>query len=119
VPAATHRSTHPADRSGAVAARAGCSGAADGTSPAGGGRLQRQGEALQRRALDDGTAAAIVHAHAVKTTRAAALESVTTGSDLPLRAAARFLDAPKLERFVAATVTRSIDFVAGRTPRPD
>lgn len=103
-----------------VAASTNRSGAAAGADdPAGVGRLQQQGEALQRRALDDGTTAAIVHAHAVKTTRAATLEAVTTGSDLPLRAAARFLDAPKLERFVAATVTRSIDFVAGRTPRPD
>lgn len=79
--------------------------------------LKAAGEALQRRALTDGTSAAIVHAHAVKTTRAATLEAVTTRSVLPLQAAARFLDAPKLERFVAATVARSIDFVAGRTAR--
>ena len=81
--------------------------------------LRATGDDLQRRALTDRTTAAIVHAHAVKTTRAATLEAVATGSDLPLQAAARFLDAPKLERFVAATVARSIDFVAGRTPRPD
>jgi hypothetical protein len=34
-----------------------------------------------------------------------------------LEAVARFLGAPKLERFVAATVTRSIDFVSGRIER--
>ncbi|MET0145707.1 MAG: Rieske 2Fe-2S domain-containing protein [Ilumatobacteraceae bacterium] len=75
------------------------------------------GEAVQRRALDDRTTAFIVHAHGIKTTRAAALEAVRSGSPRPLQAAARFLAAPKLERFVAATVTRSIDFVAGRSPR--
>jgi hypothetical protein len=55
----------------------------------------------------------------VKTSRAAAEEAVRTGSSRPLEAVARFLEAPKLERFVAATVTRSIDFVSGRTPRDD
>jgi hypothetical protein len=44
---------------------------------------------------------------------------VTTGSPRPLEAVSRFLGAPKLERFVAATVTRSIDFVSGRTPRDE
>ena len=29
----------------------------------------------------------------------------------------RFMAAPKLERFVAATVTRSIDFLSGRAQR--
>jgi hypothetical protein len=36
---------------------------------------------------------------------------------LPLDATARFLAAPKLERFVAATVKRSIDFLNGKVPR--
>ncbi len=79
--------------------------------------LAAAGEALQRQALDDRTTAFIVHAHGIKTTRAAAVEAARSGSPRPLQAAARFLDAPKLERFVAATVARSIDFVAGRTPR--
>lgn len=77
------------------------------------------GEALQRRALDDTTTAFIVHAHVVKTTRAAAEEAARLGSTRPLEAAARFLSSPKLERFVAATVTRSIDFLSGRAPRDD
>lgn len=68
---------------------------------------------LQRQSLLDGTSAFIVHAHAVKTSRAAALEAARTGSTLPLDATARFLAAPKLERFVAATVARSIDFLNG------
>ena len=81
--------------------------------------MRAAGEALQRRALLDGTSAFIVHAHAVKTTTAATAEAVRAGNDLPLQAAARFLDAPKLERFVAANVTRSIDFLSGRTVRDD
>ena len=78
------------------------------------------GEALQREALDDTTTAFIVHAHAVKTTRGGDRGG---GAHRVRRArceaVARFLGAPKLERFVAATVTRSIDFVAGRTRRDD
>jgi hypothetical protein len=74
------------------------------------------GRALQHAALLDGTSAPIVHAHAVKTSRAASREATRSGSAGPLAAAARFVAAPKLERFVAATVTRSIDLVAGRGP---
>jgi nitrite reductase/ring-hydroxylating ferredoxin subunit len=72
---------------------------------------------LQRQSLLDGSSAFIVHAHAVKTSRAAALEAGRSGSTLPLDATARFLAAPKLERFVAATVARSIDFLNGKVPR--
>lgn len=79
--------------------------------------LVAYGDALQRDSLLDGTSAFIVHAHAVKTSRAAALESRHSGSTLPLDATARFLAAPKLERFVAATVARSIDFLNGRVQR--
>jgi nitrite reductase/ring-hydroxylating ferredoxin subunit len=75
------------------------------------------GDELQRRALLDGTSAFIVAAHAVKTSRAAARESLRLGSATPLEAAARFIDAPKLERFVAANVRRSLDFLNGRTQR--
>ena len=79
--------------------------------------LVAAGEALQRQALDDTTTAFIVHAHAIKTTRAASEEAVRTGSPRALQATARFLGAPKLERFVAATVARSIDFLSGRIER--
>ncbi|MEM9514297.1 MAG: Rieske (2Fe-2S) protein [Actinomycetota bacterium] len=79
--------------------------------------LVAYGESLQRDSLLDGTTAFIVHAHAVKTSRAAALEALTVDSARPLDATARFLTAPKLERFVAATVTRSIDFLNGRAVR--
>ena len=72
---------------------------------------------LQRLSLMDGTTAFIVHAHAVKTSRAAALEARRRNTVLPLDATHRFITAPKLERFVAATVHRSIDFLAGRVQR--
>ena len=81
--------------------------------------LAAAGAGLQRAALGDTTTAFIVHAHAVKTSRAATEEAIRLGSSRPLEATARFLDSPKLERFVAATVTRSIDFLSGRAPRDD
>jgi nitrite reductase/ring-hydroxylating ferredoxin subunit len=79
--------------------------------------IESYAEELQRHSLLDGTTAFIMHAHAVKTSRAAAVEAQRSGSMLPLEAAARFLAAPKLERFVAATVARSIDFLDGKVPR--
>jgi nitrite reductase/ring-hydroxylating ferredoxin subunit len=79
--------------------------------------LVEYGRSLQHEALLDGTTAFIVHAHAVKTSVAATEEAVRLGSTLPLDATARFMAAPKLERFVAATVTRSIDFLSGRVER--
>ena len=45
------------------------------------------------------------------------VEALRMDSRRPLDATARFMAAPKLERFVAATVERSIDFLNGRTPR--
>ncbi len=75
------------------------------------------GESLQREALLDNASAFIVYAHGIKTSRAAASEALRSGSMLPLQAAARLLDSPRLERFVAANVARSIEFLAGRAPR--
>jgi len=79
--------------------------------------LRAYGDQLQRESLLDGTTAFIVHAHAVKTSRAAAIEALGMNSSLPLDAVGRFMAAPKLERFVAATVERSIEFLNGRTQR--
>lgn len=79
--------------------------------------LAAYGRSLQHESLLDGTTAFIVHAHAVKMSVAATEEALRLGSSLPLDATARFMAAPKLERFVAATVTRSIDFLSGRAPR--
>lgn len=72
---------------------------------------------LQRAALLDGTTAPIVHAHAVKMAVAASEEAARVGSTRPLAAAARFIAAPKLERFVAANVVRSIELLNGRARR--
>ncbi|WP_420451483.1 Rieske (2Fe-2S) protein [Ilumatobacter sp.] len=71
------------------------------------------GDELQRRSLLDPASSPIVHAHVVKTSRAAALEASRRATTAPLDAAARFMAAPKLERFVAATVQRSIEAVDG------
>lgn len=79
--------------------------------------LAAYGRSLQHESLLDGTTAFIVHAHAVKMSVAATDEALRLDSPAPLDATARFMAAPKLERFVAATVTRSIDFVSGRTTR--
>ncbi len=79
--------------------------------------LVEYGRSLQHESLLDGTTAFIVHAHAVKMSVAATEEAVRLGSSTPLDATARFIAAPKLERFVAATVTRSVDFLSGRTQR--
>ena len=76
--------------------------------------LAAYGRALQHEALLDGTSAFIVHAHAVKMSVAATEEALRLGDTRPLDATARFIAAPKLERFVAATVTRSIDFLSGK-----
>jgi nitrite reductase/ring-hydroxylating ferredoxin subunit len=71
---------------------------------------------LEHAALADRAGSFIVNAHFVKTSHAAVAEAATTGSSLPLAATARFVAAPKLERFVAEAVTRSIDFLSGRGP---
>ena len=83
------------------------------------GTVTEAGQALQREALLDNASAFIVYAHGIKTSRAAAKEAERSGSMLPLQAAARLLDSPRLERFVAANVARSIEFLAGRAPRDD
>jgi nitrite reductase/ring-hydroxylating ferredoxin subunit len=81
------------------------------------GSVVEAGESLQREALLDNASAFIVYAHGIKTSRAASREALRSGSMLPLQAAARLLDSPRLERFVAANVARSIEFLAGRAPR--
>ena len=79
--------------------------------------LEEAGVALQRRSLDDPSSSFIVHAHAVKTARAAHEEARRSGSPVPLQAATWFIEGPKRERTVAANVARAIDFISGRSPR--
>jgi nitrite reductase/ring-hydroxylating ferredoxin subunit len=69
--------------------------------------------ALTQAAAEDNSTASIMVAHAVKTTTAAIAES-RTGGRAPLAAAARFLAAPKRERFVYQATLDAIDFIQGR-----
>jgi hypothetical protein len=79
--------------------------------------IAEAGAALQREALLDKASAFIVYAHGIKMSRAASIEASRSGSMVPLEAVARLLDSPRLERFVAANVARSIEFLSGRAPR--
>jgi nitrite reductase/ring-hydroxylating ferredoxin subunit len=69
--------------------------------------------ALTQAAAEDNSTASIMVAHAVKTTTAAIAESRQAGA-APLAAAARFLAAPKRERFVYQATLDAIDFIQGR-----
>jgi nitrite reductase/ring-hydroxylating ferredoxin subunit len=69
--------------------------------------------ALTQAAAEDNSTASIMVAHAVKTTTAAIAESRRAGP-APLAAAARFLAAPKRERFVYQATLDAIDFIQGR-----
>jgi len=69
--------------------------------------------ALTQAAAEDNSTASIMVAHAVKTTTAAIAESRQAGR-APLAAAARFLAAPKRERFVYQATLDAIDFIQGR-----
>ncbi len=69
--------------------------------------------ALTQAAAEDNSTASIMVAHAVKTTTAAIAESREAGP-APLAAAARFLAAPKRERFVYQATLDAIDFIQGR-----
>ncbi len=71
--------------------------------------------ALTQAAAEDNSTASIMVAHAVKTTTAAIAESrAGTAGRTPLAAAARFLAAPKRERFVYQATLDAIDFIQGR-----
>ena len=76
------------------------------------------GDELMRSALADQSGAFIVVCHQVKLSLAAKRETVATGSQLPLLAAARYLSSPRVERFVSRNVRASLDFVeTGRPPK--
>jgi len=70
--------------------------------------------ALTQAAAEDNSTASIMVAHAVKTTTAAISESRGGAGRPPLAAAARFLAAPKRERFVYQATLEAIDFIQGR-----
>jgi nitrite reductase/ring-hydroxylating ferredoxin subunit len=73
--------------------------------------------ALAQAAAEDNSTAPIMVAHTVKTTRAAIQESHVLGGAegrVPLAATARFLAAPKRERFTYQATLEAIAFVQGR-----
>jgi len=75
--------------------------------------------ALAQAAAEDNAVAPIMVAHSVKTTRAAITESTRTGDRSALVGAARFLAAPKRERFVHNATLEALDFVQGRARGED
>ena len=76
------------------------------------------GTTLAEASLEDTSGSFIVAAHLIKTSEAARREAAVLDSPLPLAAAARFLAAPKVERFVAINVAEAIGFVTtGRPPK--
>ncbi len=77
---------------------------------------QSAGEQLLDAALNDPSGAFIVLAHLVKLTYAAIEETESTGSLLPLLAAARYLSSPRREAFVSRNVDEALDFI--RTGKP-
>jgi len=71
---------------------------------------------LLEASLRDPSGAFIVLAHLVKLIFAAIEESESTGSDLPLLAAARYLASPRQEAFVVRNVEESLAFVQSGSP---
>jgi nitrite reductase/ring-hydroxylating ferredoxin subunit len=72
---------------------------------------------LCRDALGDRAGSLIVTAHLIKTTAAACAEAADRGNPDVLAGAARFVHAPRRERFVDLNVRRAIDLADGRPPR--
>ncbi len=70
--------------------------------------------ALAQAASEDNSVAPIMVAHAVKTSRAAIVESEVLGERAPLQAVGRFLASPKRERWVYNATLEAIDFMKGR-----
>lgn len=92
--------------------------ATDAVAAAFGSEPEQAAASLADAALNDRAGSFIVTAHLIKMAEAARRESAVVGSTLPLAATARFLAAPRLERFVAGNVAASIDFIrSGRPPR--
>jgi nitrite reductase/ring-hydroxylating ferredoxin subunit len=73
-------------------------------------------EQLRDASLADRAGSFIVMAHLVKTSQAAIEEANVLDSPVPLAAAARFLAAPRLERFVARASAESADFIRTGSP---
>ncbi len=73
--------------------------------------------ALCRDALGDRAGSLIVAAHLIKTTAAACAETDDRANPDVLTGVARFVHAPRRERFIDLNVHRAIDLADGRPPR--
>ena len=73
-------------------------------------------DALERASMEVSGGSFIVTAHMIKLAVAARTEASATGSNLPLAATARFIAAPRTERFVATNVREAIGFVETGQP---
>ncbi len=72
---------------------------------------------MAEASLYDHAGSFIVQAHLIKMARAAGEEAAAIGTSIPLAATARFLAAPRLERFAARNAVESDHFVStGRPP---
>ena len=71
---------------------------------------------LELASLDDLGGSFIVNAHLIKMAVAARAEAQATGSSLPLAAAARFLAAPRRERFVTGAAHMANDLIESGQP---
>jgi len=80
------------------------------------GPAEAVADQLEAASLEDTAGSFIVMAHLVKMAVAARDEAEATGSLLPLAAAARFLAAPRSERFVTVGAREAIDFIRTGTP---
>jgi len=80
------------------------------------GPAETVADQLEAASLEDTAGSFIVMAHVVKLAVAARGEALATGSLLPLAAAARFMAAPRAERFVTVGAREAIEFV--RTGQP-
>lgn len=72
--------------------------------------------ALERASMEVSGGSFIVTAHMIKLAVAARTEARATGSNLSLAATARFIAAPRTERFVAGNVREAIEFVETGQP---
>jgi len=107
----------PAPRSGDIVAAVLEYRPDDAVAAALAGPAARVADQLEQASLEDTAGSFIVMAHLVKTAVAAREEALATGSLLPLAAAARFLAAPRAERFVTVGAREAIHFVrTGQTP---
>jgi nitrite reductase/ring-hydroxylating ferredoxin subunit len=78
--------------------------------------IEAAADALERASFDDRAGSFIVAAHLVKMACASRVEAIETASSLPLAATARFMAAPRLERFVTVEVDQALALLRTGSP---